>query len=63
VKEELQKTTKVQKMNQEVNKWEDMLTKMMSLQINYEDIERRNINFNAWQYLAAPMKKLAKKIN
>jgi hypothetical protein len=39
VKEELQKTTEVQKLAQEVNKYENMLAKMMSLPIKYQDIQ------------------------
>ena len=62
-KEEIHKTSKIQRLNQEVDKWENMLTKLLSLPSLINEVaSKRSMNLNAWQYLTIAMKKQSKKI-
>ncbi len=61
-KEEIHKTSKIQRLNQEVDKWENMLTKLLSLPLINEVASKRSMNLNAWQYLTIAMRKQSKKI-
>jgi len=63
VKEEIHKTSKIQRLNQEVDKWENMLTKLLSLPSLINEVaSKRSMNLNAWQYLTIAMRKQSKKI-
>ncbi len=62
LKEEIHKTSKIQRLNQEVNKLENMLAKLLSLPLNNEDTSKRSLNLNAWQYLTIAMRRQSKKI-